>query len=443
MKLLPAVVLEASKQSYKVNRLVEYCRQLDGTELQVIKLPPEIDKIPHPVGVEHAVRYAGDIIKGPWLYMEADSIPLKAGFLRNITEEYYEMGKLFMLPSLEGCPTHDVAAAIGVWPANLREYLPKNFNCPPWFDLQIYVNHKENLHLTKQILHRYGEYQGHRVLRRYEFPKDKHILTPEAVIFHADPTQSIIRGGLLHAYFHSGDLGDIIAALPIIKQQGGGQLIIGPHHTYSHARNPREVMDVWRFRLIQPLLDCQPYLKIVDYRKWNETFADVDFSTFRSSGWNGVDNLGEWQGRHVGRLELDMEKWLTIPNAPWTGRIVVSRSKRYHNDLFPWRQIAEKFGDRLLFVGLPEELISLQQVMGRKIERIHTDNLLDVARILAGAELHFANQSAPAWCTMGLGKTIIMEVWPNEANSIVKNNNRSIFAQTAQDMALIQERYLQ
>ncbi len=128
MKLLPAIVLEASKQSYKVKRLVDYCRELDGTEIRVIKLPPEIDSVPHPIGTEMAIRYAGAMLDEPWLYMEADSIPLKPGFLRSLTEEYYREEKLFMLPSLEGCPKHDIASAIGVWPAHLHKHLPKDYS---------------------------------------------------------------------------------------------------------------------------------------------------------------------------------------------------------------------------------------------------------------------------------------------------------------------------
>lgn len=437
MKLLPAVILEASKQSYKVKRLVDYCRDLDGTEVQAIKLPGEIDATPHPIGVERAVRYAGEIFDEPWIYMEADSIPIKKGWREKISEEYYASGKLFMLPSLEGCSPFDIASAIGVFPGKVHRYLPGIPSSPPWFDFYIYQNLNAYLHLTKQILHRYGHYKGENVFRRYEFPRDKAHLTPEAVIFHADPTQSIIRGGLLQSFFHSGDYGDIIAALPIIKQQGGGRLFLGPHPSPQEGKSPRMTLNHYKYGFIQPLLASQPYIKEVIFSNRNDASIDFDFSIFRLT-YRGQDNLGGWQGRCVGRTALDMSKWLEI-DSEWTGRVAVSRSLSYHNHLFPWKQIAENFYDRTIFVGHPSEHEAWEELTGMKVDRAETENFLDVARVLNGCEFHFGNQSAPSWITMGLGKTMIMEVWPQEPNSIVRNCPQSIFAQTRQDMKSVLE----
>jgi hypothetical protein len=63
-----------------------------------------------------------------------------------------------------------------------------------------------------------------------------------------------------NVFFHTGDLGDIIAALPAIRALGGGYLILGNRH----GRGGRELMSPERFAVIEPLLSAQPYIAGVE-----------------------------------------------------------------------------------------------------------------------------------------------------------------------------------
>ena len=414
---LPAVILMASKQKEKVDRLVEYCRKLDGTEINVVPLPPEIDAVPHPIGTELAVRYGARLFSNtPWIYLEADSIPLYAYWRSAVTREYRQTRKLFMLPSLAGLSPYDIAAAIGVWPAETLEIIPKTCTDHPYFDHWVYLNQPHQLHLTRKIHHSYGLYDGQRVIRRWLFPADKHIIRKEAVIFHADPTQSLIRWGSRQAFYSSGDLGDVVAALPIIKQQGGGRLFLGPGHS---SPGTREVMGRTRFEAIRSLLEAQPYLSEVAFMpEFMPETIDRDLSTFRSTARTSQDNLATWQARHVGREYLDVDPWLDVGEAPWHGRVICSRTLRYRNPDFPWTKIVKKYGDRIMFVGTDEEHRDFEASFGG-VDRIQAGDVLELAKIIKGAELQFSNQSLPWWLGVGLGKRVIQETWVEDPNCVI------------------------
>jgi hypothetical protein len=404
--------------------MLEYCRELDGTEIRVIPLPEWIDRIPHPVGVEHAIRWIGSKMEDPWLYLEADSPPLKEGWLSTITKEHYESGKLFTLPSLDGLSKHDVASAIGVWPPHLEQYLPVDLpGAWPYFDFHIYRNHPEKIHFTRTIQHSYCLYSGetNRCSRRHEFPKDKAMLYPEAVIFHADPSQSIIRGGLIQSFYHSGDLGDIIASLPIIKKQGGGKLVLGPHSGTRADQTPREPMNPALFASIKPLLDQQPYLNRVAY---GNTPCDFNLSKFRTLAPHRepMDNLALWQARFLGHADdtFDLRPWIELDTFQPHNRVVCSKSLRYSNPRFPWREIGKKYGEEILFVGNEGEHRMFEVVAGVRCEKARTPNVLELAKVIAGGRLQFSNQSLPWWLGAGLGKEVWQETFVQEPNSVIE-----------------------
>lgn len=428
---LPAVILLASQQKEKVERLIDYCRRLDGTELSVVILPPKIDAVPHPIGTELAIRYAARLYSNtPWLYVEADSIPLKSYWRSRITHEYRAGGRAFMLPSLAGLSPHDIASAIGVWPPGTDRILPKTFS--PFFDFWVYQNKRDDLYLTRAIQHSYGEYDGMRVARRWEFPRDKAILRPDAVIFHADPTQSLIRWDSHQTFFSSGDLGDIIAALPIIKQQGGGLLYLGQSDCQP---GPREVMTLARYLSIQPLLALQPYIREVGYmERYDKHRIDRDLSTFRLSKRFAGDNLATWQGRHLGREYLDVDPWLEVGDAPWHGRVVCTRSGRYTNPKFPWAGIVKKYGDRVLFAGTIGEHAEFQSLVRRNVEHAVTSDVLGLARLLKGAALQYSNQSLPWWLGAAMGKRVVQESWLPDPNSVIKRRGLS-YTRTDRELA--------
>ena len=228
-------------------------------------------------------------------------------------------------------------------------------------------------------------------------------------------------GGREPSFYMSGDLGDILYALPTIRGLGGGQLCIGParDHPYYWLREP---MTVARYNVLQPLLALQDsYLsKVV----WSDEMA----------GWKCHVDLNDSRRLHrepyyvVERNLSDVascffglgpglwrQKWLVVNKVTALARFIFARSLRYHTDYFPWKQLVEKHRAHAIFVGLPDEYDQFVAECGH-VPYIPTANLLTMAQMLAGAEWLVCNQSAPLAVAEGLKMNVLLERFGPAAN---------------------------
>lgn len=203
-------------------------------------------------------------------------------------------------------------------------------------------------------------------------------------------------------YFHSGDLGDVIYALPAIRALGKGDL-------YLNSRPWTAKMDEPRVKVLRPLLEAQDYIGRVIHGEPPLGEYLVDFSTFRNGGifygLSLVDHQSDWVNAHA-----DHSPWLQVsPSARASGRVVCHRSLRYNNPYFPWAEIGKKLGKKMLFVGMPHEVEELRRQTGVHADYAITHDYLELARLIAGAELFIGNQSSPMALAIGLGVPFIQE----------------------------------
>lgn len=183
--------------------------------------------------------------------------------------------------------------------------------------------------------------------------------------------------------------------------------------------------------VIIPLLAAQPYITEVEHNDNPDgvTHCFHDFRTKSPHLWiRGGElhyNLATWQAGWFGILpsDLDLSPWLTVERKEEDskGRAVVSRSLRYQNPSFPWAQYISEHGNPI-FVGLREEHHSFPH---RETEWRVTENLLQVAELIAGSLIFIGNQSAPLWIALGLGHPLICEMDRDvvNRNSVIERDN--------------------
>jgi hypothetical protein len=202
-------------------------------------------------------------------------------------------------------------------------------------------------------------------------------------------------------FYHSGDLGDVLYALPSMRSLGGGAL-------YLSSRPWTAAMTEARVQVLKPLLEIQDYVESVTHGEASGKV--VDFSTFRRGGLPYGVSLVELQADWLGE-PVDFKPWLDVdkPDTRADGRVICHRSPRYHNPHFPWREIGKKFQDRLLLVGHPEEVQALRWELGFEAEYLPTRNYLELARLIASADVFIGNQSSPMAVALGLGAPVIQE----------------------------------
>lgn len=137
---------------------------------------------------------------------------------------------------------------------------------------------------------------------------------------------------------------------------------------------------------------------------------DFDLSTYRNGGMIYGDNIANRVARWMG-VKIDLSKpWMQIDekNPATKGKIVVSRGARWRGEFFPWERLVSELGDRMIFVGLPEEHQDFCSLFAN-IEYLPTIDLYDVATAISGADLFIGNQSSPNAIANGIHAPSIVE----------------------------------
>ena len=399
---LPVYAYEAETQRGAYARLAKHCLDLDGTKLILINKPEP--KLPYPAICNHAFLEVCREANGkPFIWLEADAIPLKAGWVEELTREWLlakSYGKQVVWSSDSTIP-FDMCGGIGVYGENILDLVPDSISIAGFndgFDGYLLKNHSEKIHKTRIIHHSYGEYADNGRVTLHQKPKPR----AEAVVFHKDQCQTLINPKANH-FGSSGELGDIIYMLPLLQQMAEENCLWLYDRPWTRPMRAR-------FETIAPLLRAQPYVSMVSFGG----IGILDIAPFRESHSNPNTLLYSqalWANKKYGLdIPLGDKQWLYAkPAKESSGKVVISRSARYHNDLFPWKGIVEHYGSKIMFIGLLEEHKDFCSRFGQ-VAYHQTGDMLEVAEIIAGSELFIGNQSSPFAIAEGLKHQRILEV---------------------------------
>ncbi len=226
----------------------------------------------------------------------------------------------------------------------------------------------------------------------------------------------------MSSFRHSGDLGDLLHGLSILKT------LKGPHELYLVNRRtvPPFTRNILKQeRVVRPLLEAQPYISKVEF---SEHPVDYDMTMFRRFH-HVARSLAEAQIMHFNdigntNLAVDLTKpWLTTgKDRKPSGHVVLSRTSRYHNDKFPWKKVVEFYGDKARFVGTRQEHDDFCAEFGY-IPYTETRTLLNLAEVIHNSSLFIGNQSCPMAIAIGLGHPFIQEVCDEVPDCIYKRDN--------------------
>lgn len=217
-------------------------------------------------------------------------------------------------------------------------------------------------------------------------------------------------------YKHSGDFGDIIFFLPVMKFRPG-------HLFIQASKFTRQPLTPEVFKNIAPLLEAQSYVKSVQEYKFEQDLSChpsleapymVDGDFWRRSYYNQC-TLAEAQLRQL-KVPLNIldEPWLSV-NEKKIAPQIICRTPRYHGR-FP----IEIVGKDAVFIGMPVEYEDFCKEF-KKIPYYETQNLLEAAEVIAGAELFIGNQGGCLAVCMGLKQNVALEVWSPTRGQYLKN----------------------
>lgn len=208
-------------------------------------------------------------------------------------------------------------------------------------------------------------------------------------------------------YSISGDIGDLLAALPHIKHHGAGNLVLFPAE-WTGNRMTRE-----RVASLKPFLLQQPYIRAVE---WSSHPVGLNIDGWRKH-YNKALNLSDMMADYLEVPRADRDQpWLTVDEVRPEARVVFARSPRYNNRKVDWKALYDEYRDEAVFLGTKAEHNAFEQQVG-PVHYIPTANYLELARIVAGAELVCVNQTSIRWLAEGFKLPVIVEVDPSVPNT--------------------------
>ncbi len=191
---MKAVIVRAERQAEEVENLVRYIKDLDGTEVLVISAVEETDK--YPERNNYSFHQAAKMMNGePFFWLEPDCAPICEGWLKIIEKEYQYSCKQFMLSSDKN-PPFDMIGGIGVYGSRTLEIIPKHIGGDlegHGWDTWLLNKAVNMIHWTPLIQHSYGLYNKEGIAEPHRFPRDKSMIRDNALVFHRDKYQDIIR----------------------------------------------------------------------------------------------------------------------------------------------------------------------------------------------------------------------------------------------------------
>ncbi len=282
-------------------------------------------------------------------------------------------------------------------------------------DKKEYKKHKLNLLEQKQYLQREQ--------------KLKLLLAGKKIVNPTSIMQIANTKGRLN-FIHAGNAGDIIYALPVIREIGQITsvpitlylLLDQPHNlspTYTHPMGNVTLNKKMADMLI-PLLSNLEY--ITSCSLYENQDIDIQLDTFRELGiWQDRGSIIRWHSYTTGIRPKSNFPWLKAnKDIDFSQTIVLARSERYRNPHINYSFLSQY--QNICFLGVKSEYQDIKKQIPA-IKHIIVRDFLHMAEIINGAAFFIGNQSFPFSVAEGLKVPRILETSFEAPNVIPEGEN--------------------
>ncbi|WDF55173.1 hypothetical protein [Mucilaginibacter sp. KACC 22063] len=259
----------------------------------------------------------------------------------------------------------------------------------------------------------------------YQEKIDK-FLTENKVLTFEEIKQLADNTGKLN-FLHTGNAGDIIYALPVIKKLH--ELVDVPLNLILKLNEPLRLakgmthplnnvmLNTATANFLKPLLVAQPYISSYDI--FTNQVIDINLSLFRKAGIRqDRGNIARWNFYTTGITANLSEKWLFVDaDKNYSDTIVVARSQRYNNPVIDYSFLNNY--SNTAFIGVKSEYEAMKKLVPN-IRWVQVADFLEMARIIAGAKFFIGNQSFPFSIAEALKVPRILEAYHAAPNVVVE-----------------------
>jgi len=255
------------------------------------------------------------------------------------------------------------------------------------------------------------------------------------------------------AFKHSGRLGDIVCALPLVKrmaeQRGEAADFLVPSDVPArldgNVYHPGGDWMVSRtlFEFIEPLIAAQPYIRRIAFVGANEVPVHaIDLDRFRAGDLNlKAGMIQGWYRKAFGVAFALEDAWLAVPGDGGGATdfdVLVNHTTRFCNTRINYRVLQD--AGRVGFVGLGYEYEEFMRMSGLAgIVHVEMADALDLARRLTRARVVVGNQSLCFAIAEGLKVTRALEVFEPVPTAIPVGGRCTEYVTTAPLAAFLSE----
>lgn len=252
----------------------------------------------------------------------------------------------------------------------------------------------------------------------------------------------------LATFSHTGNIGDVYAAIPAMRQfhlkTGKGiklYLVKDVHGVYYEgAVHPTKSESGINVMLNQKMIDMMtPLLLAQGFIKEVATITEEEYKVtdiLCHLEWIRESNVGmpnfpiqKWYSTIFPDLDFDLsEEWLHVPKAPLSlssqvlGKIMITRSERYTNPLLDY-SFLKPYEDDLVFCGTMREWNIFCMMYDLNVKKFNISNFLELAQAINVCKFHISNQTQAFQLSEGIKSPRMLEACVGAPNCIPVGKN--------------------
>lgn len=225
----------------------------------------------------------------------------------------------------------------------------------------------------------------------------------------------------------SGGLGDIVYSIPILRELNVKTIYI-KENWYYHPNHSL-------YSAIKTFMESQGFtplptkggLKEMVYEKGLK--FDYDLDTFRKMPGRAKVHIQTNLRRVFNLPEKQFEPWITgFTHYKKIGSLysVIHLTNRWREgSKVDWKKVLHSIPNKVYFLGFQHEWVEFCHQYGN-IEWLPTDDIFDMAHIIASAKDVYCNQSVALTLSQGLGKEYFLDRKPRKTNTLMGTKNEHL-----------------
>lgn len=220
----------------------------------------------------------------------------------------------------------------------------------------------------------------------------------------------------------SGGLGDIVFSIPVMRELGVSTVYVksdyysppyGSLYTAIKTLLAHEGFDVLPTKGGYEAMKYEPGLRF-----------DYDMDRFRTMPKRGRVYIPTNMRRYFHLPEKKYAPWLSLPVSD-KGYTVIHVTNRWNGGNINWREVMQGIKGEKLFCGFQHEWVEFCARFG-DITWCPTDDVLDLANVIADAKAVYCNQTVSLAIAQGLGKNYWLERNPGKTNCLTMASNEHL-----------------